>query len=287
MAGTGPISATVWTSALLDIAGFGVEIRADDPALSAVVIEDTRTLRHHPGPVSLRVTWGEAPIDFSGVEFDGADGHRRFGHSDRGLFVRHRELTAFTSEQGIEIGGTGADTDELLDDFQTVFGSALAYWLSLRQYFPLHGAAVGRDDEALLLVGSPGSGKSTAAWGAYQAGVELLADDTLFVRLGAGGYEVCGMRKPIAIPREVLGDPPAGASQDPVDRGGRRDRWDLQPDLLTSGWRRLAGVLTPAHGADSDGALIARMRAPPMVISSPSTISRWSKRRSELTGATI
>jgi hypothetical protein len=222
---------------------------------------DSATLLAHPGPPSVVATWRESPLEVSDVEFDGEDGHRQFARAGDRLLVRHRRLVASVGDDGIAIGGTGSAPEELLDDFQTVFASALTYWLALRQHFPIHCAAVGRDGAALLLLGRPGNGKSSAVWGAHHAGMDLIADDTAFVRRGVGGYEIMGMRKPVAIPRDVLGDIPEGASQDYLNGGGSRDRWALPPDMLAPGWHRLVGIVTPEHGQDPEGALTPRDRA--------------------------
>ena len=49
---------------------------------------------------------------------------------------------------------------------------------------PLHGACVGRDGRGVLLLGGSGSGKSTLALHGLLQGLELLAEDAVFVRPG-------------------------------------------------------------------------------------------------------
>jgi hypothetical protein len=50
-----------------------------------------------------------------------------------------------------------------------------------RYELALHAAALARDDEAVLLVGSPGAGKTTLAIALAKAGYEVVADDVVLV----------------------------------------------------------------------------------------------------------
>jgi hypothetical protein len=47
---------------------------------------------------------------------------------------------------------------------------------------PLHGACIGRDGRGVLLLGSSGSGKSTLALSSLLQGLDLLAEDAVFVQ---------------------------------------------------------------------------------------------------------
>jgi hypothetical protein len=49
--------------------------------------------------------------------------------------------------------------------------------------YPVHAAAVGRGQVALLLAGAPGMGKSTLAYQAYRQGLRVLSDDAVYVQL--------------------------------------------------------------------------------------------------------
>jgi hypothetical protein len=61
-----------------------------------------------------------------------------------------------------------------------------AMTLALLSHFdrhPVHAAAVVSGDRALLLAGRSGAGKSTLAYAAYAAGLDVLADDHVWVQL--------------------------------------------------------------------------------------------------------
>jgi len=48
---------------------------------------------------------------------------------------------------------------------------------------PIHASAVGRGDHVILLAGASGVGKSTLAYMAHSAGLDVLSDDTVWVQL--------------------------------------------------------------------------------------------------------
>jgi hypothetical protein len=252
-----------WTSGCFELAGFGFEVQVEDDAQRAAVVADIPTFQRSKAAPDIVATWQVQPLDLGPVEFVGEDGHRQFGRHANGLVVRHGAVTGFVNETTMALAGTSADPDALLDDYQTIFGSLMTRWLAYHNHFAIHAGAVARGQAALVLLGHPGAGKSTAAWGAHLAGFELLGDDTLFVRVNQG-IEVSGMRKPVAIAGELLSEIPVGASQDRFtgEGGGSRDRWALVPEMLTPGWHRVVGVLTPAHGTNPGGELVKSEGSP-------------------------
>lgn len=249
-------SSPLWESRVLDLAGFGVQVLTEDARQRTAVEADTRTYATFDGPPSLLISWRNTPLDFRGQQFVGEDGHLQIASSPQVLAARHGVLGAIATEHRVDLGGIGNDPEALLDDFQSVFGATFTYWLAQRGRFAIHGAAIGCHGRALLVLGRPGAGKSSAAWGAHQAGMELLGDDTLFVRKAADRYEVCGMRKVVALPGEILDHIPDDASQTPLNGGGSRDRWALQPEMQRTDWHPVVGVISAAHGEDPDGALV-------------------------------
>ncbi|MBN8598226.1 MAG: hypothetical protein J0L78_11185 [Planctomycetes bacterium] len=64
--------------------------------------------------------------------------------------------------------------------------SLLHAWLSARNVFLLHAAAIGTDNGALLLVGKSGSGKSTTALLGLSAGMSYLGDDFCLAEISRG-----------------------------------------------------------------------------------------------------
>jgi len=60
---------------------------------------------------------------------------------------------------------------------------ALTLWLVTHlDRCPLHAAALGQGDRALLLTGRSGSGKSTLTYAAFREGLQVLSEDTVFVQ---------------------------------------------------------------------------------------------------------
>lgn len=253
------MASTYWTRPSFDFGGFSIEVSVEQDAQRQAVVTESEGFLPGNGAVDLRVHWRSAPLDLSSTSFSGEFGKRQYGPWPDGIAIQHRAVAAIATAEEIQLGGTDDDPAALADDYGTVFGAAITYWLAHRGRFPIHAAAVGQGDDALLLLGRPGAGKSTAAWGAHRAGCEFLADDTAFIRrTEAGSLEVSGLHKRVAIPGELLPTIPEGASQDMFtgEGGGSRDRWALLPEMLTPGWRRVVGVVTPTHGTAPEGELV-------------------------------
>jgi hypothetical protein len=77
--------------------------------------------------------------------------------------------------------------------FFMVIGAMLGY----DGYDIVHAAAVAEDNAGILIVGSPGSGKSTFVLSCLQAGMQHLADDVLFL------YKDDGVVKMYAFPEDI------------------------------------------------------------------------------------
>lgn len=69
-------------------------------------------------------------------------------------------------------------------------GSARVLLRHLEGKLSLHGACVGRDSEAIVLLGRSGQGKSTLAACLCERGLSLFADDAVSLERSADGYEV-------------------------------------------------------------------------------------------------
>jgi len=63
-----------------------------------------------------------------------------------------------------------------------VIEAAALFLITPYDRVPVHAAALVLDGHALLLVGPPGTGKSTLAWAAAAAGLDVLAEDVAYVQ---------------------------------------------------------------------------------------------------------
>lgn len=233
----------------------GIRFSTEDETHRDVIVNDVETLESRSTDPDVEVTWERAPLDLGDIARSiGTEKRQVVPHRD-GVAVQRGPLNAIVSVDRIQLGGTDDDPNRLIEGFQSVFGAGLTYVAMKRDRYAIHGAAVARGRDAIVLLGKPGNGKSTTAWAGHQAGLTLLADDTLFAHPDDDGYTVSGLRKPIVLPRDVFDEVPANATQDRVGGGGSRDRWDLPPEAQASGWFRLVGVILPAHGADPVGEL--------------------------------
>jgi hypothetical protein len=67
---------------------------------------------------------------------------------------------------------------------------------------PVHASAVARGDAALLFIGPSGTGKSTLAYAAARAGLDVLSEDTVFVQRSPG-LRVWGRPGAIHLPADA------------------------------------------------------------------------------------
>lgn len=230
---------------VLDIGGVALDVRAPDrPRAEAAehLLAGMRPLEESP---ALRLRWQDAPVAQPARPPDLAVVGLELWHEADAVIVRHGPLSALASDGRLLVGGDAGDSEHPWLDFRRVFEPAITHLLVPFDRYMLHGAAVARGDAALYITGDTGRGKSTLAWAAYEAGWSLLADDYVIARPCDGGYEITGLRKPVAVPGELFDTPPAGAR--PLERAGRR-RWEFPASILTPGWFRLAAVVFPAHG---------------------------------------
>ncbi len=91
-----------------------------------------------------------------------------------------------------------SSTGSLLDDPQAlrytyVEGPALAMLTGSRGYFAVHASGVAHDGLGLALHGPEGAGKTTLAVACARRGLDVFAEDGVFVRAGPRGLEFWGM----------------------------------------------------------------------------------------------
>jgi hypothetical protein len=83
--------------------------------------------------------------------------------------------------------GVAYVTRQLVDDearFRvTVLHFLVLITITVKDRTPFHAAVIGRGNAALLLVGAAGTGKSTLAYAAAEAGWDVLSDDAAYVQL--------------------------------------------------------------------------------------------------------
>jgi hypothetical protein len=155
----------------------------------------------------------------------------------------------------VEVGGPlGPDPTRA---FRAATQLALIDALSRHGRYVVHAATVVRDDRATMVFGDSGSGKSTFAFGAQQAGWDLVADDLSVLVRDAARIVVSGFPKPINVPADVLDRPPADARQIP---GDERGRWVVPPSAATA--RGPFAVETVVHVGHAAGALATTSLAP-------------------------
>ena len=160
-------------------------------------------------------------------------------------------LRAVADARDARIGG---DTDRLRVPFRYLFQPLITHVLAHRDRFVVHAAAMATDEGAFLVLGETGSGKSTLALAALRQGWQVLGDDLVVIRPGdgAGPPEVTGIRRPLAVPADVLGE--VGDAR--MMAGDPRSRAELPLAHLTTGWWPVRGLLLVGHGSAPGGGLL-------------------------------
>jgi hypothetical protein len=97
--------------------------------------------------------------------------------------------------QGVGVGfvNHAVAEDEPFVRYTFVEGPALAMLTRSRGYLALHASGVARDGIGLALQGPEGAGKSTLAVACARRGIDVFAEDAVFVRAGERGLEFWGL----------------------------------------------------------------------------------------------
>ena len=129
--------------------------------------------------------WNDAPVHFRAPANDGeAPGVEVRRDRDAGYWFRYADGTEFTLDAGAtRIRARWDPASTLADTATYLLGPVLGFALRLRGVLALHASAVLIDGRAVALVGPSGAGKSTTAAAFAAAGVPVLCDDVLAVRL--------------------------------------------------------------------------------------------------------
>ena len=142
---------------------------------------------------------------------------------------------------------------------QLMIPHALAWILASHDEWLLHAAAVippastPGGNTAILITGPTGTGKSTSAVAALNAGWLVLADDMVTVRPNTGGFEVRGILLPLSAPGELTG---VAAHAPPLANDPRGRRVIGQPGSvpLDPRWWAIGAVAVVGHGDQASGA---------------------------------
>jgi tetratricopeptide (TPR) repeat protein len=234
---------------VLGVAGVPVAFRATD-AIRAAAISSVlgRVPRSSSEPVahfdfvSHRLPTPDRPADEHQADV-------MLWHDDDALRVAcGPTVGARVQADHASLGGYSPNLGQL---FNHVAPFMLASLLGPHGRFLLHGGAIQRDGEAVLVLGDSGVGKSTLIFGALDAGWNVLSDDLVVIHSQASGPEVSGIPKSLAVPDELLGDDRRSSALG-MDGRGRRE-------LAFEDWDRgshpVKAVVVVAHG-DEDRARI-------------------------------
>lgn len=116
--------------------------------------------------------------------------------------------------------------------------------LRTRGVYAIHGAALERDGQGVLIVGPSGSGKTTACLALTRAGYRCLSDDHPLFRWKENGPELLWFAGRIAVTdRTIAWFPELQAAQDLFRRDTRKRSFDLQE---IRGYRPVGGTCRPA-----------------------------------------
>jgi hypothetical protein len=127
-------------------------------------------------------TWG----DGHHARWRGAGGGAS-GDAARGFWFRYDDGTEFVLDRdATNIQASWADASTLQDTATYLLGPVLGFALRLRGVLAFHASAVLINERAVVLVGPSGAGKSTTAAAFATAGVPVLADDVVAVRVVDG-----------------------------------------------------------------------------------------------------
>lgn len=237
------------TRRVVDIADVPVLLEADDPGrwfsvttLLAGLTESDRppraAIRHVRAAPPLPAREPDRTYDDLRVWRDGTELVLQFASDAR----------ARIGEEEARIGGGSDHVDAA---FARLFHFAITHLLAPHGRFVVHAAAVAGTTGAFLVLGGTGTGKSTLALAALGAGWQVLGDDLAVVRLGhAGGVELAGVHRRTAVPGDLA---PGRATGGRPLAGDHRNRWELPPERLATGWFPLAATLLVGHSQTAEG----------------------------------
>ena len=140
------------------------------------------------GPVTVRLLLENEPIsDQPGVVH----------HADRNLYVISSPGNVAVADLPASVSTAFIDRATLADEATLrrsyIEGPALAMAAVTRGYIVVHASGIARDGIGVALHGSEGSGKTTLAVASARRGIDVFAEDGVFVRAGPEGLEFWGL----------------------------------------------------------------------------------------------
>jgi hypothetical protein len=212
---------------VLDLAGVPVAFRATDATRAAAIRSVLGRMPSSSSEPVAHFSFGSHRLPTPGRPADEHQADVELWHDDDALSVAcGPTVGARVQSDQASLGGYSPNLSQL---FNHVAPFMLASLLGPHGRFLLHGGAIQRDGEAVLVLGDSGVGKSTLIFGALDAGWNVLSDDLVVIHSQASGPEVTGIPKSLAVPHEVLGDNWRASALGPDARGRRVlsfEEWD-------------------------------------------------------------
>jgi hypothetical protein len=227
---------------VLGLAGVPVAFRATDATRAAAIRSVLGRISPSSGEPVAHFTFGSHRVPTPNRPADEHQADVVLWHDDDALSVAcGPTVGGRVQSDHASLGGYSPNLSQL---FNHVAPFMLASLLGPHGRFLLHGGAIQRDGEAVLVLGDSGVGKSTLIFGALDAGWNVLSDDLVVIHSQASGPEVSGIPKSLAVPDEILGNDRRSSALG-MDGRGRRE-------LAFEDWDRgsypVKAVVVVAHG---------------------------------------
>jgi tetratricopeptide (TPR) repeat protein len=226
---------------VIDLGGVPVELSATDATRAAAIRSVLgRMPRSGTDPV-VGLAFGGHRLPPPDRPPDERQGPVELWHDDDALSIAYGPAVGARVESGrATLGGYSPTLGRL---FGHVAPFMLASLLGPHGCFLLHGGAIQRDGQAVLVLGDSGVGKSTLIFGALGDGWQVLSDDLVAIRSEPAGPAVSGIPKGLSVPREVIDDlVPASLLPD------ARGRVQLPFEDWDRGSHPISAVVVVAHG---------------------------------------
>jgi len=262
---------------LVDVAGLMIRVEAPPSDLDLLA----RLLGEAPGrePVDAVIRFApEGPVMPDGPpDFEGPYGDH-WDDGERHRFHHHWGLTAEVGAASATLGGPASGHDRWV----TVRNSmlfVLARLFAERDRFMVHGGAVRRGDDTVLVLGESGSGKSTLTFAASRSGWSVLGDDMVVVDRLDGALRVQGVPRTPSLPGDVAATSDVEGAALPEDERRRIELRGFDLDtraapvtgVVVCGHADGVGRVTPLTGAEALQSLV-----PAFVFSAlPGPVARW------------